>query len=231
MYKPIESNDIVQSVIEQIQELIMEGDLKEGDKLPSERELTGIMKISRPALREALTSLEMLGLIKSKHGKGNYIVNHVTESYFKPVSLSFKLSNGTSEHLFDFRLSLETLSVKKAAQYSVPADIGNLRNIIMRMKNTSELKDIQELDRLFHFEIAKISKNPLIINTLESCSYLLDVFIEQTVALSFFEGDSVENIFNEHEKIVEAIEMHDEGRAIISMQMHLSNIKVQLLKD
>ncbi len=230
MFKPIKSKDIVDGVIEQIQELIMEGNLKEGDKLPPERVLIKFFEISRPALREALMSLEMLGLVKSMHGKGNYIINHVNQSYFKPVSLSFKLSNGTPEHLFDFRFSLETLSVKKASEYSTPEGIKKLRDIIEMMKKTSVIKELQMLDRSFHFEIAKISKNPLIINTLESCSYLLDTFIEKTVNLSFFEGDSVENIFIEHKKIVDAIEMHDEIEAISAIQAHLSNIKIQLIK-
>lgn len=70
MLSPVKSTKIYEIVIEQIKEIVKRGELKSGDKLPSERDLCEKLEVSRASVREALKSLQMLGLIESKHGKG-----------------------------------------------------------------------------------------------------------------------------------------------------------------
>ena len=94
-----ESKKMSDQVIRHIQKMILDGELAEGDKLPPEREMTEQLGIGRPALREALKSLEMLGLVERQHGRGNFIVNNIQSSYFEPLSLSFMLSHGTQQEL------------------------------------------------------------------------------------------------------------------------------------
>ncbi len=224
MFETIENKKISQVVIEQIQDLIMKGELKDGDKLPPERELTKTLNIGRPALREALKALEVIGLIESRHGQGNFIVNNTENSFFKPLSLSFKLSNGNIEDILELRHLLENYTVSKAAINASHEDIEKLYQLYNDLVNaeTKELKS--HYDKEFHYEIAKISKNTLINNLLESTSYLFDNFISKTVGMTFTGDDSIEKLYEEHLNIIKAIEKHDSEEASQCIFLHLNKI-------
>lgn len=224
MFETIENKKISQVVIEQIQDMIMRGELKNGDKLPPERELTQTLNIGRPALREALKALEIIGLIESRHGQGNFIVNNTENSFFKPLSLSFKLSNGNIEDILELRHLLENYTVSKAAIHANKEDIQRLYELYESLVNaeTTELKS--HYDKEFHYEIAKICKNTLINNLLESTSYLFDNFISKTLGMSFTGEDSIEKLYEEHLNIIRAIEKHDPEEATQCIFLHLSKI-------
>lgn len=228
----VQKNDATQmstQVIRQIQQMILTGELSEGDKLPPERELTARFGIGRPALREALKSLEMLGLVERRHGSGNYIVNHVQSSYFEPLSLSFMLNHGTDREIFEMRTCLEIYAAGRAAALAKPTDVLALRNNLKQMIAASTPTAKAAFDRIFHLEIARNSNNMLIYNTMENVSYLMDRFIAKTVQLSYFADDSIENIYQEHAAIIEAINNHDEKLAEQAMRDHLRKIKLAKL--
>lgn len=231
MFETIENKKISQIVIEQIQDMIMRGELKNGDKLPPERELTQTLNIGRPALREALKALEVIGLIESRHGQGNFIVNNTENSFFKPLSLSFKLSNGNIEEILELRHLIESYTVKQAAIFASADDVEKLYNLYENLvdADTTELKS--RYDKEFHYEIAKLSKNTLINNLFESTSYLFDNFINKTVRMSFFGEDSIEKLYEEHLNIIKAIENHNEEEASQYMNFHLNNINRNFLVE
>lgn len=231
MFESIENKKISQIVIEQIQDMIMRGELKNGDKLPPERELTQTLNIGRPALREALKALEVIGLIESRHGQGNFVVNNTENSFFKPLSLSFKLSNGNIEEILELRHLIENYTVRQAAIHANAEDVERLYKLYGSLveAETTELKS--HYDKDFHYEIAKISKNTLINNLFESTSYLFDNFINKTVRMSFFGEDSIEKLYEEHLNIIKAIEKHDSEEASKYMYLHLNNINREMLVD
>jgi len=229
MFESIENKKISQIVIEQVQDMIMRGELKNGDKLPPERELTQTLNIGRPALREALKALEVIGLIESRHGQGNFIVNNTESSFFKPLSLSFKLSNGNIEEILELRLLIESYTVKQAAIHADDDDIKKLYKIYENMIEAETIEHKSYYDKEFHYEIARISKNTLINNLLESTSYLFDSFINKTVRMSFFGEDSINKIYEEHLNIIKAIEKHDSEEALKYVYKHLNNIDKELL--
>jgi GntR family transcriptional repressor for pyruvate dehydrogenase complex len=231
MFEIIENKKISQKVIEQIQGMIMRGELKNGDKLPPERELTQTLNIGRPALREALKALEVIGVIESRHGQGNFVVNNTENSVFKPLSLSFKLSNGNIEEILELRRLIEDYTVKQAAFLSDENEALRLRDIHNAMINAETTEQKSQCDKQFHYEIAKISKNILINSLFESTSYLFDSFINKTVRMSFFGEDSIDKIYDEHLHIIEAIEKHDAEEAARRMQIHMNNIDVYLLNE
>lgn len=231
MFETIENKKISQMVIEQIQGMIMRGELKNGDKLPPERELTQTLNIGRPALREALKALEVMGVIESRHGQGNFVVNNTENSVFKPLSLSFKLSNGNIEEILELRRLIEDYTVKQAAILSNEKDAERLHEIHKAMIDAETTEQKSQYDKEFHYEIAKISKNILINSLFESTSYLFDSFINKTVRMSFFGEDSIDKIYDEHLHIIEAIEKHDGEEAARRMQIHMNNINVFMLNE
>jgi len=190
-----------------------------------------MFNVGRPALREALKALEVIGLIECRHGQGNYIINNIENSLFKPLSLSFKLSNGNIEEILQLRYIIESFTSGQAALVATEDDIKKLYNIMNSMMDAKSENEKSRFDKMFHYEIAAIGKNRLIINLLESLSYLLDNFIEKTVRMSLFGEDSIEKIYNEHTRIIKAIEAHNSKEAVEATNYHLSQINTSMLND
>ena len=232
MFMAIENKKISQIVIEQIQEMIMKGELKAGDQLPPERIMTEQFEIGRPALREALKALEVLGLVERRHGLGNYIVNNVESNFFKPLSLSFKLNNGNVQEILQLRFLIETFTVREAAKMATTEDTSRLKEKQKTMIEAESPHEKSQCDKDFHFEIVRICKNGLILSTFENASYLLENFIGQAVYLSYFTAeDSIERIYEEHQNIINAIEKRDADLAASFMNIHLNNIRPELLHE
>lgn len=226
-----ERKTISQTIIKRIQDDIFQGKLREGDKLPPEREMAEAYGIGRPALREAMRSLELMGLVESRHGLGNYVVNHVNTSYFTPLALSFKLSDRSPSEILEMRCCLESFTAGKAAECSTSMDIASLRKLMKQMEDAETTSEKAALDKAFHFEIGRMSGNLLVYNTMENISYLLDMFIEKSVRSSYFEGDSIENVYREHREIISALERRDPAAASSAMILHLSHINMGLMAD
>jgi len=230
-YDSIDSSgkNVSQAVIERIMEMIMNGDLKEGDRLPPERELTEMLGVGRPALRESLRALEFLGLVESRHGSGNYIVNNVATNYFKPLSLSFKLHGGSSKEVLEFRNCLEQFAVSQAAAVATPDDVAVLKCLLDDMESAESTQEKADIDLQIHTKVAAIAGNPLICDALQGVSILMNSLVTQSIRLSYYEGDSIENIYREHEDIISAMERHDPEAAAEAMKQHLGMIDLAKL--
>ena len=107
MFNSISNKKVYEQVIEQIQKNIMDGTFKNGDKLPSERELSEKMAVSRTSIREALRVLETMGVVESRQGEGNFICSNIEKSLLQPLSMMFKLNNGSWSDIFELRNILE----------------------------------------------------------------------------------------------------------------------------
>ena len=120
MLSPVKNLKIYELVMEQIKDLVKKGQLMSGDKLPSERELCEKLEVSRSSVREALKALQMLGLIESKHGEGNFIKENFEDSLLEPLSIVFLLLGSKNEEVLELRRVIEpeiaALAAKKYNQ-------------------------------------------------------------------------------------------------------------------
>lgn len=231
MFEIIENKQISQIIIEQIQDMIMSGQLKTGDKLPPERELTKMLGVGRPALREALKALEVIGLIVRKHGQGNFISDNIVSTFYKPLCLTFKLNNGNIEDILKLREIIESFTVKEAALKATEKDIEKLYHIYADMVEEKDNSKKTSYDKQLHYEIARISDNKMVVYFLESISYLIDAFIDKAVYISLYKEKSITEIYNEHLSIIKAIESHDSTAAVTALEHHLNKINMKLLKE
>ena len=231
MFNAVQSKSVSQLIVEQIQNMIFNGELRSGDQLPPERELSERLSVSRPALREALKALEVMGLVESHQGSGTFIVNKVENQFLMPLSLSFKLDEGKLSDILAFRRMIECFTVSAAASMANEEDIEDLQRIHEELSNESDMSVMSSIDRAFHNRIAQICNNPLIMNTLSSASHLLDVFASESTRISFFEDDNRDNTISEHQEILDAIAAHDTERAEKAIKHHLSNIHVEYMQE
>lgn len=230
MFTPIKNTKVYEQVIDQIKEMIVDGTLKKGDKLPSERELSSTLNISRASIREALRSLEIIGLVQSKQGEGNFISSNFDNMLLEPLSMIFMLNNCDSFEILELREVIEVETAVLAADKVKEQDIEELYEIVNRIKMSTDEDERVKYDKKFHYKIAKISNNFLIINILNTLSSLMDMFIKNAREKILSNVENKDIINEQHREIIFALENKDKERARIAMKNHIELIKDNLSK-
>ncbi|MGX4599149.1 FadR/GntR family transcriptional regulator [Faecalimicrobium sp. JNUCC 81] len=234
MFYNISNKKVYELVIEQIQDKILRGELKKGDKLPSERELSESMSVSRTSIREAIRVLETMGVIESKQGEGNFICNSIEKSLIEPLSMGFKLNEGTWQDILELREVLELQTVVIAAEKATKDDCNELREIIEQMQKENDKlnfnsKKIVQLDQKFHNKIASISKNYLIESVFMTSSRLFETFIEDARERIIYNYRDEKTLFESHKMIYEGIKQKNPNLAYTEMKRHMSIIRESYL--
>lgn len=174
MFKKTTSNRIYQDLVEQIQDAILSGKLKPGDKLPSQRKLQEVFSTSRASIREALRVLEEKGLLEIKLGvKGGAVVKSSTIEYVSDsLSLLVKQQQIPIRHLVEFREEVEGGAAALATERATKEDIQILKKILSEAKTlldggVGRLEEYDVLDQKFHTHLAKMSQNVLFLSVLK----------------------------------------------------------------
>lgn len=225
MFASIKTPKVYDQVIEQIKNKIKSGEIKKGDKLPSEREMAESLNVSRTSVREALRALEVIGLVESRQGAGNYIRTNFDNSLFEPLSIMFMLQESSLEDIYDLRETLELQCARLSAKNIEDDELEFLTILLDRMYIAKSEKESLELDIKFHHLIAKSSRNVLLINILEVISQLMDEFIKKSRMQILHEGNTRENILEIHENLVRALKCRDELKVCNAMKEHFDLIR------
>ena len=169
------------TVIEYIQTLVRNGHLTIGDKLPSERQLMETLGLSRNSIREALRSLENIGIIESRHGQGNYLVNHAGKSLGSMFSLLLSMNECSCFEIRQLRRMLETDACLLAAKQAQDADVQALSHILSKMAD-SRMQERAQLDKHFHDMIIQMCGNRLLMLLNDTLSQLFESSIHEILA-------------------------------------------------
>lgn len=221
MLSPIKNTKVYEQVIEQIKAMIADGTLKKGDKLPAERELVEKLQVSRTSIREAMRAMEIIGLIESKQGGGNFVREDFENNLFEPLSIMFMLEKGDPKEIIELRKIIEVETVALAAMRITDEELESIGNIIQDLKNSANEENAVKIDKRFHYEIAKASKNSLIISILNAISSLIDAYIKDArTRILEDEGNKV-LLSSQHEKVYLALKKHDAAEAEEAMKQHL----------
>jgi GntR family transcriptional regulator, transcriptional repressor for pyruvate dehydrogenase complex len=191
-------------IVAQVKKFIHSNHLKFGDKLPSERELTEQIGVSREVVREALRSLEQSGLVEIKQGAtgGAFVVSNLHKPIFNAASELYNHGKLTLAHFVETRNALESVTVRTAAEIATPEDISRLKKI-----NDIYLADIddeakhREYAEEFHVAIAEISGNHLSKLLIRALFQLLDLLRSASVQTKKFKRDT--HMY--HAKIIDAM--------------------------
>ncbi|HDQ13482.1 MAG TPA: FadR family transcriptional regulator [Sediminispirochaeta sp.] len=223
-FERIETKKIYRRVNDQIQQLILSGQLKIGDRLPAERQLSEQLGVSRNSIREALRSLEILGLIESKQGEGNFIVDRIAESFFEPLSILFKLHDGNFQDILEIRLILEVEAAALAAERIDEDAKRQLQLLLEKLTACTEERDCVEIDRMIHYRIAEATKNYLIIVFLEGISGILTRHIKNAreAILSAMHQRGI--LIDIHSRVIDAIIDNDPDAARTRMREHFQAV-------
>jgi GntR family transcriptional regulator, transcriptional repressor for pyruvate dehydrogenase complex len=230
MFSPIKNTKVYEQVIDQIKNMIADGTLKRGDKLPSERDLVAQLQVSRTSIREALRSLEIIGLVECKQGEGNFIKESFTEGLFEPLSVMFMLQESRMEEVLGLRRIIEVETAVLAAKRINAEELNYLNNLISKLRETEDEKVAAQIDKQFHYEIAKASGNFLILNILNTVSYLIDSFIKDARSKILAEEKNKNILINQHEYIYKGLLNHSAEEASNAMREHLDFANKYMMK-
>jgi len=209
LFEPIGHESLADAVVAQIEDLIASGILKQGRKLPSERDLADMLKVSRPKLREALHTLEERGLVTTRHGEGTF-VSALTGQAMLPALLSLY---GRHEPAFfdylEYRREQEGFAARLAAQRATRADKERITEILTEIERAWKANDAQasrEADFALHTAIVDASQNATLIHMMAS-------IFDLTQQGVFYNRDFLKTIDGTGEKL---LEQHIElGQAVI----------------
>lgn len=220
LFRTAKQNRIFQDVVEQIQDAIMDGRLKVGERLPAERELKEMLQTSRSTLREALRVLEQKGLIKIKLGMGGgAIVKAVSsDKISESLDLLIRSQRVSLNHIAEFRERVEGSVAAIAAQRATDAHIKKLKELIKAARACIQAEDFLLADKAFHLYVAEITGNPLYISMLKIIHDNIKRYYDEF--LSMKEREMEENLVD-LENIVAAIEVGDASKASDLVRSHV----------
>lgn len=217
-------------VIEYIKQQIRGGKLIIGSKLPAERELSEILGISRNSVREALRTLDNMGVISSQQGAGNFLTGNFEKNLVETFSMMFLLDQLDYQQISQLRRALELEALMLAIDHITEEEIQTLKQIISQLENETEENNVI-LDKKMHYNIALASRNSLIINILEALSEVLDQFIVDLRREILMQEDSRRILMEAHNGMIESLVTRNKKLAYDSINQHFGVIDQKLAEN
>jgi GntR family transcriptional repressor for pyruvate dehydrogenase complex len=225
LYGEMERDILAIKIANRLITLIKQKQLRPGDRLPPERELAKMMKVSRPSLREALRALQMMNIIENRQGSGNYVTSLEPAELVEHLDIVFTLDESTYHDLFQARKILETGIVQLAAIFATDDEIEVMEKSIIKAAESIDNAGIFiEMDMELHDLILRASKNkilPILMNTINK----LGMMSRRKTA----EDISIRKLtVEDHRNLVDAIKTHNPEKAKQAMQTHLQNVESKM---
>jgi len=216
--KPVVKTSISDEIVDQIISLISKGDLKPGQRLPSERELCKNFGAGRSSLREALRCLCIVGVLNARVGEGTSVAVDGAKFLGKIVEWRVMTEQHDIENLMEVRIALEGLTAASAALRSSEEDLLKIDALMEKMERaTKDEKSFAPLDLEFHVTLAEASQNFLIVDLISMIRGQLEKALSRVLLVPKARPLSIK----EHAAIVKAIKRRDPEAAREAMQAHL----------
>lgn len=219
------------SITEQIERLIVQGELIPGDALPSERDLAKQLGVSRPSLREALLLLESRGLVQARRGGGFDVTDVTGPTITDPLVHLLQRHPETIDDVLELRHGLECVAAYFAAIRATDADAKRLKEMSATMKRRRAERDPLEdadLDADFHMAIAEASHNVALVHVMRGIFNLMRSNMMRSREVLYRQAGNVLLLDEQHAAIVRAIIARDHDAARAAANLHLSFIQASL---
>jgi len=220
-FEAIRRSKVYEEVARQIERLILKK-LHPGDKLPSERELAEILGVSRSSIRDAIRSLELVGLVEPRQGAGTVVRDAGTESFAHPLADILIHKRQSVTELLDFRKMLEPPLAARAATHASVDDIAEMEDVLQRQEEKLHLGQLAtEEDSEFHYSVALASDNSVVLKVLDVLMDLLRDTRERSLQV---EGRPEKSLAG-HRRILAAIKRRDALAAEAAMRRHIEDVE------
>lgn len=209
-----------EEVVTRLREMIQNGEISAGDRLPPERDLAKLLGVSRPTLRAGIRSLTTVGILQSKQGAGTFVAEAEDSPTLDTNALRLlsALHGFTSDEMFEARLALEMSIAALAAERADSEQMAQLAEEIAGMYSALERPEQYLVhDMQFHQTIAAASGNRILTALMNMVAAILFDYRSKTVKRATDLKDSAE----QHHNIYRAIREHDPEAARQAMRLHL----------
>ena len=221
---PARGNRVYHNIFEELQQRIRQGDWLPGDRIPSIAQLAKELQVGSGTIREALRSLQSVGMINIEHGSGVYVTgarpSTELSSHFQNVGDGLLLA------LAETRRILEPELASLAAERGTDDELTEIEGLVRQMEEEEKHgHDFAELDVLFHRQIAQAARNPILYQTMEGVS---DLFLESRRAI-LLDPNAVLRALRYHALIAEALRLRNAPQARLLMQGHMNSMLDEVL--
>ena len=227
--KRIKTESLRSQVYVQLKSMLMEGVWKAGEKMPSENELCEKLGVSRVTVRAAIQQLEILGLIETRHGGGNFVMDFSSISAMNAFHPLIQIGeNQDIITVLEYRKIVEKGTIGLVVHKITPKDIEYLEETYSMMaslagKHASEKQ--ASADHLFHYRLAEISQNPIIKKVYEIINVILSAAMVDVVDLL-----GTEIGLRYHRKLIDALKSGDQSLCENLMDAHIEETIQEIQK-
>jgi GntR family transcriptional repressor for pyruvate dehydrogenase complex len=200
-------DSIVSSVIDRIREALLRRDLKPGDYLPSETELTQTLGVSKSSVREAVKMLQAMGVVEVRRGQGTLVRTQPGAGYISPMIFQLIMESGYPDDLVELRLMFEPAFTVMAMRRATDEDLARIGKALERLEASVRSRtQVAEDDLAFHLAILRATGNRLVVRIGETIFQLF----EPSISISM--QHIPERAVQDHRRIYEALCARDEVR-------------------
>lgn len=221
----VERRRLADQVADQLMALIADGQLKSGDRLPSEQDLMKQFQVGRSSIREAIGALSLIGLVTVKPGQGTHVADFSVEGDSKRIGL-IGIGKEKIRELVEARIELECIIVRLAAERASEEDIAEIRNKHNQLKDAlSNHEEPINSDLEFHLAVAKSCYNSVLIRFLMELRQPIWHWMQQKAKYDW----GYAQVYDQHEAIVKAIEQKNGKLAEEALKSHLQSAGERLI--
>ncbi len=222
----INAKNKMNTLVEQILDMVAQGEFRAGDRLPPENELSTRFGVSRATLRESFKQLSAMGVISIRQGEGTFVNKMTPSSVIEPLVplmplMLLEMNDDDIDEIFEARICLESGIAQMAAKNRTEEDLQRLRGILAAMDQCLSEEDFDrysKLDVQFHSFIAEASKNKIMINMY----MLLNEVRMRSILMSNLSIASISYSIFKHREILRALEQRDVANIASIMSTHLT---------
>ncbi|SFT33238.1 FadR/GntR family transcriptional regulator [Sedimentitalea nanhaiensis] len=232
-FHKIQAEKLSTSVVRQIELLILRGILRPGERLPSERELSERLGVSRPSLRDAVGELQGKGLLSSRAGSGIYVADVLGSAFSPALTRLFASHDEAVDDYISFRRDIEALAAQRAAHLGSDSDLAVIQTAFDRMQADSPRRspeDEARLDAQFHSAIIEASHNVVMLHMMRAMFDLLREGVFYNRQVMFRQRTTRAALLDQHRAINDALQARDPAAARAAVIAHLDFVE-QALTD
>jgi GntR family transcriptional repressor for pyruvate dehydrogenase complex len=216
---PVKRQTLSDLVAQQLIRLV-QNDLKEGDRLPSERDLMSQLGVGRSSLREALRSLAMMGLVETRTGEGTFVTANRSSIFQKPLEWGIFHGDKSLKDVMEARALLEVAMLELAVDRVTDSELDRMEEAVTKMEKTEppDLEDFLEADLEFHVLLAEATRNDVLHDTVN----LIHRIIAEEKSHSINTIEDYRKSARYHRKILESVREKDISAAKREMAEHMA---------
>jgi len=219
---------IADVVARDLEQRILEGSLKTGDRLPSERNLALELNVSRPTLREAIQKLASKGLLQTRHGGGTVVTGRLQATFADPWKDMLQTHPLLQSDMLEFRHMLEGEAASLAAERATEADLQRIDAAYAAMEQAYDGTDMAACiatDVAFHQAIADASHNAMIGHLVASLMQVIHGHVSDNLAHLHALPRQWEQLRIQHRAIWESVRRHECQEALESARAHINFVR------